>query len=193
MSTILSTVFPGADANPIGSPWTTITGAQPIKQVSHVAKCSTTGSCAVADNVNSYPADQWSRVFLGLNSGTGAFFSARVRVSTGTPSWVTWQGKEGTTGASLLWRTNATTSGTFQTQLLTTLPVGGDIYYLGVQGNTYTMIQNGVTIATYTDGTAKVTSGHAGFGLNAPTTVNDVWFNEVQTGDFDTLLAGGIT
>lgn len=167
--------FPGADANPIGGIYTTLVNAAAMQRLSHVAQ-STFGIAlnGVVDDTNTYSNDQFSSITVAVLGSTGPSdaVDVYVRVNNSTAALIRWRIVQGTTGTTLLWFTNGSTSGSIATPaLLTNAPVSGDVFELDAVGQIYTLwhtpVSTGIRyeVGAYTDGGTHVAAGNAAFAI----------------------------
>ena len=160
--------FSRGNANPIGSPYTTIANHGDIQLTSSTGQATTNNTaCDTVDTGNSYPSDHYSQIQMATFTSGSCYVI--VRATPASDAFVSWNVVNGSQTSYFQWRQNASTSGTYQQVNLNTPGTSNDTYYLGVQGQVYTLYQNGSLLLTYTDANAYLTTGAPGFGVAVST------------------------
>ena len=189
MTIIVNDNFAGPDANPILR-WTPIPAYSTVQQVSHRAEGSTfNGYNQVYDAINSYPADQFSRITSGLwnTAAGGDLIGCIVRCTPAAGSYALWQAQRALTGSKLEIFSSLGIIVASPTITLNVAGAPGDIFELDVQGQTYscyhTPVSTGVQYlaGAYTDPSATLVSGSAGFEI-FPSNVSLTNLTNVTTG-----------
>lgn len=190
MAVILNTSFPGANVNPLSSPFTTTTARGAMQQISNQALAATNGSaCSCGDSVNTYPNDHYV-VVTSATWTAAATLAALVRWTGASTAFISWTMTQGATSSNLAWRTNSTTNGTIATFNLSVAAAAGDIFELDAQGQLYTSfhtpISTGVRyqVSANTDGGTHLTSGAIGFGTTTFTAVGNATISNIIAGNF---------
>ena len=178
LNTLASDNFQRADANPIGGNWTQIhsaAGYTTSQIASNLVEPSAAGSWADSYyNAVAFPNDQWSQITVQTNNSSLTGPDARMNTSGADTCYrVYWRhigGNLGSTGTLGITRYIAGSGNTLNT--FTALPLQrGDKLMLVTSGSNLLVYYNGYPILAATD--PNITSGAAGFCLNANSLVTD--------------------
>lgn len=183
MALLASDGFNRTNANPIGSPWTTITSTSAYQITSNAAAPTATASdCGSRWTGPTFPNDQWVQgriTMAGTNTGAGPGLVARCASAAETLYMIV--ANHNGTGSCTLYKA---VSGTF------TMPWGGnrtvvwadgDLWRLEVRGTTLRVLVNGTPVgADVTD--SGVTSGNP--GIFSSSTITSGSIDEWCAGDF---------
>ena len=186
MAIVLNDFFNRAAANPIGSPYSTLSSvANAIQIISYgvVEGTVTASSNAVFDSVDTYANDQYCSAQMLGSWANGAVLWLLIRL-TNTVSGARMAVAQGATTAGLNFYNGSGFNASSHTWTLNTTAAGNDNYRFQVQGQVYTLYQNGVSCGTYTDGGSTVTAGTVGFGFFTTGVLANSQIINFQAGDF---------
>ena len=195
---VLNTSFPGADVNPIGGIWSTLTNFAylGIKQVSNQATNINAGAYSgVYDNTNTYTNDQYCIVTMGNFGsylGIGDLAGPVVRVNEAAGSAIRWQVQQGTKNTNLAYASGGTFSNIQSSIQLNSAAATNDIFELDAVGQVYSLyhtpIATGVQylVGSFTDGGSHVTAGTIGFVMNEQQFADNTVITNVTAGNLIT-------
>jgi len=170
MSIIVNDSFTGANTNPIGGIYTTVSGASwnNIQIVSHLAEGTVANNNnAVVDTTNTYANDQYAQITIGSPVNANQFYLLILRCTNptnGSFNFVNWGFGQANTGANPALQFIPAT-GQIPLGLSATSPQIGDVYRFSVTGQLYSVYKNGILLGTYFDPSGNCTSGQPGFGF----------------------------
>lgn len=159
-SILIDTDFVGANANPIGDPWTTQPPGDNLQRLSNALHSATAGVCIAYYNVETPDNDQYVKVTIDTLAN---FAGCMARGSTTERTSVNLLIGPG--GTLFLQDVAAGSFTTIDSAAHTHTP--GDVYELRVEGTTATGLVNDVVLV---EGTTVHTSGEAGPWIQADTT-----------------------
>lgn len=186
LAVVASDNFTRANANPAGSPWTTVTARQAVQILSDLASGVLLNSSSnVADTVDSFPNDQWSEVTVGAIGSVGDVLGPLIRCTPASTAYFQWQITIGSTATAANWRTSNSTSATLATPTLVANPTINSVYRVEVHGQVYHFFENNVEIGTgTTDAGSHLASGSAGFDILPKTSVSTLGLSLWRGGGF---------
>ncbi len=166
----ISDNFDRANANPIGAPWVTVTGANPLQISSNTCKGTVSGQHSIAYYNTALSANQFAQAKV-----TGTDTYVLVRVSSSANTWYA-----ACYAATNILRVKKCVNGTITTigaDYSVTITSGTSVIRIEANGTTLTPYVDGVALATRTD--SATATGYAG---------GDVWSN----GNLDNWSAGDL-
>ena len=194
MTVLASDIFDRANENPLAhGVWTTCSSEVAFQIVSNVATPTSTASTDDGSFYSgiAWPADQFSRAKLTVNStaGAGAGVGLKVRQASGALTCyrliVDHAALNNVTIERFVAGVATTVTGYPRTQAWT----DGDTWELDVVGTTLRVCRNGVQVgADATD--TNIATGSPGIGLS--TTVTSASINDWEGGDFINLKKSGL-
>lgn len=188
MTVLASDNFDRANANPIGAPWTTITGESAMQIAGNVATPSgLAGDCGSRYSGISWPADQYSKAKLSCtgSAGGGSGACLHVRAASGANTYYRLEVDHAASNNVTLSKNVATVFTTVAGFPVTQAWSDGDTWELRVSGMLLSVYLNGSLIASGTDASSPIVSGSPGIGYSSVETAASI--NDWEGGD---LLSG---
>lgn len=174
--------FNRANANPIGSPWTTASGEAAMQIVSNSATFVTNTDSGCYHSTIVWPNDQYSQAKLTISGTLGTQQGAVLKVRQAPAARTSYQLEvdHAATNNVFLDRIVAGVFTTLTGFPLTVAWTDGDTWELRALGTTISVYRNGVLVGSATDG--NITSGSPGFGYSS--TETSVSIDDWAGGDF---------
>jgi len=189
MAILATDNFNRANANPIGSPWTTASGESAMQIVSNACTPSSTAAdCGAYHSTITWPNDQYSKAKLSVSGTAGSQAGAVLKVRQASGARTCYQ-LEVDHAATLNVCISKVVAGAFTS--LTGFPVtqawtDGDTWEIRAVGTTLKVFRNGVQVGpTATDN--AIASGSAGIGYSSVETSCTI--DDWEGGDFSGGLA----
>jgi hypothetical protein len=182
---LASDTFDRANANPIGSPWTTASGESAMQIVSNACTPSTLANdCAAYHSTIAWPADQYSKAKLSVTGTAGGKSGPTLKVRQASGARTCYQ-LEVDHAATANVNVDKVVAGAFTS--LTGFPLtlawtDGDTWELRAIGTTISVYRNGVLVGSAVDSASPITSGNPGIGYSSTETSASI--DNWEGGDF---------
>lgn len=192
--TIVTTTFPGPNANPIGAPWIPLgtdgvlfTNVQQVSNQAEGTVAYAVGPESDAFYSTAFAPNQFAQATIGSisnNTGdTAPEVGILLRASSGNAYIVTF---ENGSGSTLLFGVEKVVGGVFLSDIVDTTTSGmlkaGDVLRGEIIGNTINIYYNGTLLWSGTDDTDPIASGSPGIQMYPQVAVGDVTISQWSAG-----------